>query len=57
MVALNFSHLTLICALQPEVIELHLQLTPPMLELQTALLDLIGYVVKEVKRINPVVRT
>lgn len=40
---------------QPEVIELHLQLTPAMLELQTALLDLISYVVKEIKRLNPVV--
>ena len=35
------------------MIELHLELTPTMLELQTALLDLIGYVVREIKRINP----
>lgn len=43
--------------LKPEVVELHLQLTSTMLELQTALLDLISYVVKEIKRINPVLDT
>lgn len=36
----------------PEVIELHAKLTPKMLSIQTALLDVMNYTVKELKRIN-----
>ena len=38
---------------QPEVIELHLQLTPAMQDIQTAVLDLISFTLKELKRLNP----
>ena len=40
---------------QPEVIELHLHLTPSMLAIQTAALDLIDSCLKELKRANPTV--
>ncbi|KAL5241016.1 hypothetical protein ACI65C_008426 [Semiaphis heraclei] len=36
-----------------EVIELHVELTPAMMEIQTSLLDLINYSIKELKRLNP----
>jgi len=38
---------------QPEVVELHLQLTTKMKEIQTAVLEIISFTVKEVKRLNP----
>ena len=38
---------------QPEVIEVHLQLTPAMQDIQTAVLDLISFTLKELKRLNP----
>jgi len=38
---------------QPEVVELHLQMSQKMKEIQTALLELISFTVKEVKRLNP----
>ncbi|RMX47207.1 hypothetical protein pdam_00025184, partial [Pocillopora damicornis] len=38
---------------KPEVIELHLHLTPSMLAIQTAALDLINTCLKELKRANP----
>ncbi|XP_022786619.1 DNA repair endonuclease XPF-like isoform X3 [Stylophora pistillata] len=38
---------------KPEVIELHLHLTPSMLAIQTAVLDLINMCLKELKRANP----
>lgn len=41
---------------KPEVIELHAKLTPKMLSIQTALLDVMNYTVKELKRINKYVR-
>ncbi|XP_025602155.2 DNA repair endonuclease XPF [Athalia rosae] len=37
---------------KPEVIELHAKLTSKMLNIQTALLDIMNYTVKELKRIN-----
>ncbi|KAK0178142.1 hypothetical protein PV328_002119 [Microctonus aethiopoides] len=37
---------------KPEVIELHAKLTPKMLKIQTALLDIINFIVKEIKRLN-----
>ena len=40
---------------KPEVIELHLHLTPSMLAIQTAVLDLIDACLKELKRANPTV--
>ncbi|XP_065217330.1 DNA repair endonuclease XPF isoform X2 [Planococcus citri] len=42
---------------KPRVIELHLQLTPRMLQLQISLLDLMNFVIREIKRINPVLDT
>lgn len=39
--------------INPEVIELHVELTPAMMEIQTSLLDLINYSIKELKRLNP----
>ncbi|KAL4098991.1 hypothetical protein QTP88_023494 [Uroleucon formosanum] len=39
--------------INPEVIELHVELTPAMKEIQTSLLDLINYSIKELKRLNP----
>ena len=44
-----------IFAFKPEVIELHLHLTPSMLAIQTAALDLINTCLKELKRANPTV--
>ncbi|XP_053982136.1 DNA repair endonuclease XPF [Hylaeus volcanicus] len=35
-----------------EVIELHVKITPKMLHIQTALLDVMNYVVKELKKLN-----
>ncbi|XP_028048200.1 DNA repair endonuclease XPF isoform X1 [Monomorium pharaonis] len=37
---------------EPEVIELHVQITPKMQSIQTTLLDIMNYTVKELKRIN-----
>lgn len=37
---------------EPEVVELHVSLTPKMLSIQTALLDIMNYIVKELKRNN-----
>ncbi|KAL1130893.1 hypothetical protein AAG570_012134 [Ranatra chinensis] len=42
---------------QPSVIELHVELTPAMNEIQTAALDLVHFCTKEIKRINPVLET
>lgn len=39
--------------INPEVVELHVELTPAMIEIQTSLLDLINYSIKELKRLNP----
>ncbi|XP_019886917.2 DNA repair endonuclease XPF [Ooceraea biroi] len=36
----------------PEVIELHVKITPKMENIQTALLDIMNYIVKELKRLN-----
>jgi DNA excision repair protein ERCC-4 len=44
---------SVLAANQPEVIEIHLELTPQMQEVQTAVLDLLGFTLKEVKRLNP----
>lgn len=38
---------------QPEVVELHLKLTPAMEQIQASLLDLIVYCVRELRRYNP----
>ena len=38
---------------QPEVVEVQLQLTPAMQDTQTAVLDLISFTLKELKRLNP----
>ncbi|KAL2713079.1 DNA repair endonuclease XPF isoform X1 [Vespula squamosa] len=38
--------------LKPEVLEFHVKITTKMLHIQTALLDAMNYVVKELKRIN-----
>ncbi|KAL6435890.1 hypothetical protein ACFW04_005629 [Cataglyphis niger] len=37
---------------EPDVIELHVQITPKMQNIQTALLDVMNYIVKELKRLN-----
>ncbi|KYM98817.1 DNA repair endonuclease XPF, partial [Cyphomyrmex costatus] len=37
---------------EPDVIELHVQITPKMQNIQTTLLDVMNYVVKELKRLN-----
>ncbi|XP_043264616.1 DNA repair endonuclease XPF [Colletes gigas] len=37
---------------KPEVIELHVKITQKMLNIQTCLLDVMNYVVKELKRLN-----
>lgn len=37
---------------EPDVIELHVKITPKMQNIQTALLDVMNYVVKELKRLN-----
>nr|CAD7600679.1 unnamed protein product [Timema genevievae] len=39
--------------LKPSVVELHLEMTPAMLQIQTALLDLMNFTVKEMRRVNP----
>lgn len=38
---------------QPEVVELHLEMTPRMQDVQTAVLDLVSFTLKELKRLNP----
>ena len=48
-------YLVLCFIFKPEVIELHLHLTPSMLAIQTAVLDLIDTCLKELKRANPTV--
>ena len=42
-----------LAAVQPQVVEVHLQLTPRMQDVQTAVLDLISFTLKELKRLNP----
>ena len=42
-----------LASVQPQVIEVHLQLTPKMQDVQTAVLDLISFSLKELKRLNP----
>ncbi|XP_071565965.1 DNA repair endonuclease XPF [Temnothorax nylanderi] len=37
---------------EPDVIELHVQITPKMQNIQTTLLDIMNYTVKELKRLN-----
>lgn len=37
---------------EPNVIELHIQITPKMQNIQTTLLDVMNYIVKELKRLN-----
>ncbi|XP_059470534.1 DNA repair endonuclease XPF [Neocloeon triangulifer] len=37
----------------PEVIELHVKMTPTMVKIQTALLELLSFCVRELKRVNP----
>lgn len=37
---------------QPDVVELHVKITPKMQNIQTALLDVTNYIVKELKRLN-----
>lgn len=37
---------------EPDVIELHVQITPKMQNIQTALLDVMNYIVKELKGLN-----
>ena len=39
--------------IQPEVVEIRLPMTPLMITIQTAILDLIQYTVRELRRINP----
>lgn len=38
------------------VVELHVPLTPLMSAIQTAVLDIVHFCVKEIKRLNPTVR-
>ena len=38
---------------QPEVIEIHLEMTSQMQDVQTAVLELITFTLKEIKRLNP----
>ena len=42
-----------LAAHQPEVVEIHLEMTPQMQEVQTAVLDLITFTLSEVRRLNP----
>lgn len=42
---------------QPQVVEVHLQLTSKMNDIQTSVLDLISFTLKEVKRLNPTINT
>ena len=44
---------SVLASCQPQVVEIHLQLTPKMQDVQTAVLDLISFTLKEVKRLNP----
>ncbi|KAK9309706.1 hypothetical protein QLX08_000705 [Tetragonisca angustula] len=37
---------------KPDVIELHIKITPKMLNIQTSLLDVMNYIIKELKRLN-----
>lgn len=37
---------------KPDVIELHVKITPKMLNIQISLLDIMNYIVKELKRLN-----
>ncbi|CAK9805296.1 DNA repair endonuclease XPF [Anthophora plagiata] len=37
---------------KPDVIELHVKITPKMLNIQTSLLDVMNFVIKELKRLN-----
>ncbi|KZC10170.1 DNA repair endonuclease XPF [Dufourea novaeangliae] len=37
---------------EPEVIEFHVKITPKMLNIQSSLLDVMNYVVKEIKKLN-----
>lgn len=40
-------------AFEPTSIELHIPMTPKMTQIQTNLLDLMNFIVKDLKRINP----
>jgi DNA excision repair protein ERCC-4 len=40
-------------ATSPEVVELHVKMTPTMLKIQTALLELLSFCVRELRRLNP----
>lgn len=40
-------------AFEPTSVEFHIPMTPKMIQLQTHLLDLMNFIVKELKRINP----
>lgn len=42
-------------AFEPTSIEFHIPMTPKMTQIQTNLLDLMNFIVKELKRINPYV--
>lgn len=42
---------------EPDVIELHLEMTQNMLTIQTAVLDLMNFTLQELKRINPSLET
>ena len=44
---------SVLASCQPQVVEIHLQLTSKMQDVQTAVLDLISFTLKEVKRLNP----
>eukprot|EP00092_Neocalanus_flemingeri_P022527 GFUD01024429.1.p1 GENE.GFUD01024429.1~~GFUD01024429.1.p1 ORF type:complete len:846 (-),score=291.30 GFUD01024429.1:125-2662(-) len=44
---------TVLSAHQPEVIEIHLEMTAQMQDVQTAVLELITFTLKEIKRLNP----
>jgi len=44
---------TVLSANQPEVIEIQLELTPQMQDVQTAVLELVTFTLKEIKRLNP----
>lgn len=44
---------SVLASCQPQVVEIHLHLTAMMQDVQTAVLDLISFTLKEVKRLNP----
>lgn len=48
---------TVLSANQPEVIEIHLEMTPQMQDVQTAVLELMTFTLKEIKRLNPTLDT